>query len=58
MDGYLGCNLAYKLGVMVNRDAWVTGKGRFTPVLPLAEIEDDKPTHVTAVGEDVVLVKH
>ncbi len=27
---------------MVNRNAWVTGKGSFTPVIPVAEIEDDK----------------
>lgn len=55
--GFLGGDLSYHLGLMVNRNAWVTGKGRWTPVLPLGELEENKPAHAEANGEDVVLVK-
>ena len=55
--GFLGGELSYHLGAMVNRNAWLTGKGRFTPVMPVVDLEENRPTHATADGEDVVLVK-
>lgn len=55
--GYLGGDLAYQLGVMVNRNAWLSGKGRYVPVMPVENLEENTPTHAEAGGEDVVLVK-
>ncbi|MDQ5850947.1 MAG: Rieske (2Fe-2S) protein [Chloroflexota bacterium] len=55
--GYLGGDLAYTLGVMVNRNAWLTGTSPYTPVMPLIDLPDDQPTRASANGEDVVLVR-
>jgi nitrite reductase/ring-hydroxylating ferredoxin subunit/uncharacterized membrane protein len=55
--GFLGGELAYQLGVMVNRNAWVTGQGRYVPVMPVEDLEENKPVHAEAGNEEVVLVK-
>ena len=55
--GYVGGDLAYALGTMVNRNAWVTGSSPYTPVMPLVDLPDSEPTRATVDGEDVVLVR-
>ena len=56
--GYLGGDLSYNLGIVVNRNAWLMGSSKFVPVLPLVDLEENQPTRATADGEDVVLVRH
>ena len=55
--GYLGGELSYSLGTMVNRNAWVTGETPFTPVMPLVDLEEDRPVRATTAKEDLVLVR-
>lgn len=56
--GYLGGDLAYNLGIPVNRNAWLMGSSEYVPVMPLVDLEENKPTRATTDGEDVVLVRH
>jgi nitrite reductase/ring-hydroxylating ferredoxin subunit/uncharacterized membrane protein len=55
--GYLGGDLAYALGVMVNRNAWMGGAGDFVPVAEIDDLPEDKPTRAEADGESLVLVR-
>jgi len=56
--GYLGGDMAYALGVMVNRNAWLTGTSRqYEEIMPLDDLLEDKPTHAEADGTSVVLVR-
>ena len=55
--GYLGGDMVYKMGMMVNRNAWVTGSSPFQAVVPLVDLEENRPTHVRAGSEDLVLVR-
>ncbi len=55
--GFLGGDLSYHLGAMVNRNAWLTGKGHFTPVMPAEDLEENTPTRAEVAAEAVVLVK-
>lgn len=56
-SAYLGGELVYGAGVGVDRTAWERPPKNFVPVLPEAELEENKPTKVAARGVDVVLVK-
>ncbi len=56
--GFLGGDLAYTLGITVDRNAWLMGPSEYAPVMPLVDLEENKPTRATAEGEDVVLVRH
>ncbi len=55
--GFLGGELSYTLGVMVNRNAWITGTSPFTPVMPLVDLEENRPVRATTEREDLVLVR-
>lgn len=55
--GYLGGDLVYGLGTMVNRNAWLIGKQKFTAVMPLDDLDDNKPTKAEAHGEPIVLIR-
>ncbi len=54
---YLGGSLVFRMGVMINRDAHQSGPGQFVPVLPMAELPDNKPVRVDASGQPVMLVR-
>ncbi len=54
---YLGGTLVYRLGVMVNRNAYRTGPDQYVPVLPMQELPDNKPVRVDANGRPVLLVR-
>jgi nitrite reductase/ring-hydroxylating ferredoxin subunit/uncharacterized membrane protein len=56
--GFLGGDLVYKMGLMVNRNAWVTGAAPFRGVVPLADLEENRPTHIRSENEDLVLVRN
>lgn len=55
--GYLGGSLVFRMGVMVNRDAHISGPDKFVPVLPMQELVDGKPMRVDAQGRPVLLVR-
>jgi nitrite reductase/ring-hydroxylating ferredoxin subunit/uncharacterized membrane protein len=55
--GYLGGDMVYKTGLMVNRNAWVTKSSPFRAAVPLVDLEENRPTHVRAGAEDLVLVR-
>lgn len=56
--GFLGGDLVYKMGLMVNRNAWVTGSAPFRGVVPLADLQENQPTHIRSENEDLVLVRN
>ncbi|MBI4494758.1 MAG: Rieske 2Fe-2S domain-containing protein [Chloroflexi bacterium] len=54
---YLGGELVYRLGMAVNRNAWVEGPPDFRPALREADLAEGKPTKVVVDGVDVLLVR-
>lgn len=54
---FLGGSLVYRMGVMINRNAYQAGPKKFVPVLPMAELPDNKPMRVDAKGRPVLLVR-
>ena len=56
--GYIGGDLSYNLGIPVNRNAWLMGSSEYVPLMPLVDLEENKPTRATTDGEDVLLVRH
>jgi nitrite reductase/ring-hydroxylating ferredoxin subunit/uncharacterized membrane protein len=54
---YLGGDLAYRLGVGVNRQAWTSPLEDFTPALDAAALVENQPTAGQAGDQAVVLVK-
>jgi nitrite reductase/ring-hydroxylating ferredoxin subunit/uncharacterized membrane protein len=55
--GFLGGDMAYHLGIMVNRNAWLMGEQPWTPAMPLVDLADETPTRATANGQELVLVR-
>jgi len=54
---FLGGTLVFRLGTMVNRNAFVTGPGDFVSVLATEDLGDNQPTRVDAKGTPVLLVR-
>ncbi len=54
---YLGGSLVFRMGVMINRDAYRSGPDKFVPVLPMSELLDNTPMRVDANGQPVLLVR-
>ena len=54
---YLGGTLVFRLGAMVNRNAFTSGLKDFVSVLPMQNLEENKPTRVDAKGHPVLLVR-
>lgn len=57
VGAYIGGSLVYRMGVMVNRDAYRTGPADFVPVLRIDQLPDNKPTRVDAQGQPVCLIR-
>lgn len=54
---YLGGELVFRLGMGVNRNAWVEAPHDFRPALREAELAEGQPRTVQVDGVDVVLVR-
>ncbi len=54
---FLGGALVYRMGVMINRDAYQSGPKDFVPVLPLERLPENTPVRVDAHGRPVMLVR-
>lgn len=57
VGGYLGGHLSYVRGVNVNRNAWETGPGEWTPVMEDGDLVEGQPVAAPAGGIDVLLVR-
>ena len=56
LGAYVGGDLAFTLGNMVDRHAWRSGGAKWT-ALDLAEVPDRQPTKAKAGGQTLVLVR-
>lgn len=54
---YLGGELVYGRGVMVNRDAWISGPEKWTPVAPEAEVKEGAMTPAQLEGRYILLYR-
>ncbi len=54
---YIGGSLVYRMGVMINRDAWRQGPDNFVPVLRMDQLPDNQPVRVNANGQPVMLYR-
>jgi nitrite reductase/ring-hydroxylating ferredoxin subunit/uncharacterized membrane protein len=54
---WLGGELVYNRGVMVNRDAWTAGPAAWTPVLKESELADRQTRKVEVEGRAVLLYR-
>jgi len=57
VGGYLGGDLAYRLGTQVRRNAWVSEPKQFTPVMKAEDLQPDQPTRATVQGVPILLVR-
>ena len=55
---FLGGELVFGRGTMVNHDAWLAGPARWTPVLPEAELADQAVRKVEVEGRAVLLHRY
>jgi nitrite reductase/ring-hydroxylating ferredoxin subunit/uncharacterized membrane protein len=54
---YLGGSLVYRMGVMVNRNAYRSGPKDFTPALALSDLPDNQLKRVEVKGQPVLLLR-
>lgn len=54
---YIGGSLVFRMGVMINRDAYASGPDDFVSVLSMGDLRENVPTRVDASGHPVVLVR-
>jgi nitrite reductase/ring-hydroxylating ferredoxin subunit/uncharacterized membrane protein len=57
VGAYIGGALVYRMGVMVNRDAFRTGPSDYVTVLKIDQLPDNKPIRVDAQGQPVCLIR-
>lgn len=55
--GYLGAHLSFVQGVNVNRNAWLEGVEKWTPVLDDADLPEHEPVTARAGDTQVLLVR-
>src|SRR5205823_1211508 len=53
LAAYVGGELVFNLGTAVNRDAWVSGPGKFTEVAGLDQLRDGEMVKVDVEGRPV-----
>lgn len=57
VGAYLGGALVFRLGTMINRNAYRSGPKDFTPVVGFEELPENKPQRFDVKGEPVLLVR-
>jgi nitrite reductase/ring-hydroxylating ferredoxin subunit/uncharacterized membrane protein len=57
VGAYLGGTLVFRLGVMINRNAYRSGPKEFTPVVGFEELAENKPQRFNVKGQPVLLVR-
>jgi nitrite reductase/ring-hydroxylating ferredoxin subunit/uncharacterized membrane protein len=58
VGSYIGGSLVFRMGVMINRNAYRTGPKNFMPVLPMQDLVENTPKRVDVKGRPVLLVRH
>jgi nitrite reductase/ring-hydroxylating ferredoxin subunit/uncharacterized membrane protein len=56
-SAYLGGELVFELGTMVNHNAWTNGPEEWTPVMTSTELAENSLTKAEANGTNIVLLK-
>ncbi len=56
-SAYLGGEMVFEYGTMVNHNAWKHGPEDWTPVIEAVELSENTPHKAVAAGVDVLLVK-
>ncbi len=54
---YIGGLLVFRMGVMINRDAWQHGPDNFVPVMRMDQLPENQPVRVNAEGRPVMLFR-
>jgi nitrite reductase/ring-hydroxylating ferredoxin subunit len=54
---YLGGELVFRLGTMINRNAYSNGPKEFTPVVAMNALPENKPQRFDVKGQPVLLVR-
>jgi nitrite reductase/ring-hydroxylating ferredoxin subunit len=54
---YLGGDLVFRLGTMINRNAYRNGPKDFTPVVGFGDLPENKPQRFEVKGEPILLVR-
>lgn len=57
LGAYLGGTLVFRLGTMINRNAYRGGPKNFTPVVGFEELAENKPQRFDVKGEPVLLLR-
>lgn len=57
VGAYIGGSLVFRLGVMVNRNAYRSGPKKFVTVLAMSDLPENTPKRVDANGRPVLLVR-
>ncbi len=54
---YLGGSLVFRMGVMINRDAYSSGPKDFTPALALQDLPENRMKRVEVKGQPILLLR-
>jgi len=57
VGAYLGGDLVFRLGTMINRNAYRNGPKQFVPVVGLQDVPENKPQRFQVQGEPILLVR-
>ncbi len=57
LGAYLGGELVFRLGTMINRNAYRSGPKDFTPVVEFDDLPENKPQRFDVKGQPVLLVR-
>jgi len=57
VGGFLGGTLVFRMGTMVNRNAFVSEPAKFVSVIAAKDLPENKPIRVNAQGTPVLLVR-
>jgi nitrite reductase/ring-hydroxylating ferredoxin subunit/uncharacterized membrane protein len=57
LGGFLGGSLVYRLGVMVNRNAFREGPKNFVAAISVNDLPENKPKRVDVQGQPILLVR-
>ena len=57
VGAFLGGSMVYRMGVMINRNAYRSGPEGFTSALASAELSEKKPRRVDVDGQPILLVR-
>jgi nitrite reductase/ring-hydroxylating ferredoxin subunit/uncharacterized membrane protein len=57
VGAYLGGGMVYRMGVMINRNAYRKGPDDFLPALAVADLQEGQPQRVEISGQPILLLR-